>query len=504
MVHVRTVKTASNARAVQIVWSNKKGVRKIEHLGSAHSDAEVALLKAAGRQKIHAGQGELDLGLDPDPDATGGVALPITSSSMGVLLDALTSAYGALKFPAATKADETFRQLVFARIIEPTSKIDSLRVLAEAGIEPVSYPTLNRHLAKFADPKWRENLAKACAAHINLSAATYVLFDVTTLHFEIHEGDGFRESGYSKERRLEPQLTIGLLTDASGFPLMVNAFEGNKAETHTMLPTIKSFMAAHRLKDVVIVADAGMISTANMRAIEAEGLSFILGMKLTAEPYPVTKWRTDHPGEDLPDGQVFIQPWPASPSDKRRDQVRYYRYSSDRAKRTSHGIDEQVRKAQSIINGKAALGRNKYVKVDGAKKTVNRELEAKRRALAGVKGYVTNIENPNPELVIDAYHQLFQIEKSFRMAKSDLRARPVFHHERDSIEAHLTIVFAAIAVGRWLENVTGWSIKKLVKTLRRYRTVHISASGHDVKAVDPIPADAATVIAAINDAVREH
>jgi transposase len=111
-----------------------------------------------------------------------------------------------------------------------------------------------------------------------------VLYDVSTLYFETDAGDGFREPGYSKERRLEPQITIGLLTDASGFPLMVEAFEGNRAETATMLPTITAFMAAHKLADVTIVADAGMISAANMKAIEAAGLSFIFGMKIPDIP----------------------------------------------------------------------------------------------------------------------------------------------------------------------------------------------------------------------------
>ena len=111
-----------------------------------------------------------------------------------------------------------------------------------------------------------------------------MLYDVSTLYFETDAGDGFREPGFSKERRLEPQITIGLLTDAAGFPLMVEAFEGNRAETATMLPTIRAFMAAHRLTDVTIVADAGMISDGNQKAIEAAGLSFILGAKIPAGP----------------------------------------------------------------------------------------------------------------------------------------------------------------------------------------------------------------------------
>jgi len=153
-----------------------------------------------------------------------------------------------------------------------------------------------------------------------------VLYDVSTLYFETGKGDGFREPGFSKERRLEPQITIGLLADQSGFPLMVSAFEGNKAETKTMLPVIEEFMAAHDLPDVTVVADAGMVSEANQKEIEAAGLSFILGMKIPHVPYVVKQWRREHPGEEIPDGHIFTQPWPAEPENERRDQVIYYQY----------------------------------------------------------------------------------------------------------------------------------------------------------------------------------
>lgn len=495
MAYVRTVKTASGVRAVQIVHSSRKGSRDIEHIGSAHDEVEVELLKTVARQRIAAGQGELDLGLDTPPEAGG--PLPITASRMGHLWDALSHAYDVLGFDAAGDGDQVFRQLVLARIIEPTSKLDSLRVLEEAGIAPVAYRTLKRRLPGFAADAWRERLAALCAHHVGLGPATLLLYDVTTLYFETDTGDGFRESGFSKERRLEPQITVGLLTDATGFPLMVNAFEGNKAETTTMLPTIKAFMAAHRLSDVVIVADAGMISEANMKAIEAEGLSFILGMRTPEVPYVISTWRQDHPDIEIPDGQVFVQPWPAGPTDKRKDHMRYYQYKHDRARRTLKGIDEQVRKAEQAVAGKTAVKRNRFVKLTDATKSVNRELEAKARALAGIKGYVTNIADPTPEQVIGAYHRLFHIEKSFRMAKSDLAARPIFHRTKDSIEAHLTIVFAALAVSRWIEDTTNWSIRKFVKTVRRYRTIHIQAGTHMITAADPLPADVHQVLQAI-------
>jgi hypothetical protein len=499
VAYIRTVKTASGARAVQIVHSSRKGSRDIEHIGSAHDDVELELLKAAARQRLAAGQGELDLGLDAPPEAGG--PLPIMASRMGHLWDALSTAYDTLGFDDAASGDDVFRHLVLARIIEATSKLDSLRVLAEAGIASASYRTLRRRLPVYSTEKFRKLLAAACARQAGLGPATLVLYDVTTLYFETDTGDGFREPGFSKERRLEPQITVGLLTDAAGFPLMVNAFEGNAAETTTMLPTLKAFMAAHGLHDVVIVADAGMVSEKNMKAIEAEGLSFILGMKIPEVPYVVQKWQTQHPDEAIPDGHVFTQPWPAAPSDKRRDQVRYYQYSHDRARRTLKGIDEQVRKAEQAVAGKIAVKRNRFVKITGAAKSVNRGLETKARALAGIKGYVTNIADPTPEFVIGSYRRLFQIEKSFRMAKSDLAARPIYHHTRDSIEAHLTIVFAALAVSRWIEDTTGWSIKRFVKTTRRYRTVQIQAGDHLITAADPLPDDMQQILEAVKSRV---
>jgi len=135
------------------------------------------------------------------------------------------------------------------------------------------------------------------------------------------------------------------------------------------------------------------------------------------------------------------------------------------------------------------------IQLSGGTRKVNRELEAKARALAGLKGYITNLQacpDGTPvtaDFVIGAYHQLFEIEKSFRMSKHDLQARPIYHHKRDSIEAHLSIVFAALAVSRWIEDQTSWSIRKFVRTARRYRTIEIQAGDHVITAADPLPHD---------------
>src|SRR5690625_4793428 len=186
--HIRTVRTASGARAVQIVYSKRGGKRELEHIGSAHSDAEYELLVVAARKKMAGGQGELDLGLEHEPSTT----LEITSTRMAVLVDAVQQIYTDLGIDEAAGGDEVFFHLVLTRLVEPTSKLDSLRVLQEIGENPVSYATLKRRLPRYAEPALRQDLAAAFAAQVDLGPTALVLYDVSTLYFEVEEGDGFR------------------------------------------------------------------------------------------------------------------------------------------------------------------------------------------------------------------------------------------------------------------------------------------------------------------------
>ncbi len=146
------------------------------------------------------------------------------------------------------------------------------------------------------------------------------------------------------------------------------------------------------------------------------------------------------PARTSPTGRSFAAPWPATGAKKtagRRDKVTYYRYKADSARRSLHGIDTQIAKAERAVAGKEAIKRNRFVKLAGGDRSVNRDLEAKARSVAGLKAYITNMVDPTPEFVIGAYHQLWHVEKSFRMSKHDLQARPIYHRKRESIDAHL-------------------------------------------------------------------
>lgn len=280
---IRRVRTASGATAVQVAeYTSGRHQRIIAHLGSAHTDAELGILLARARELVEdRDQGQLDLGLEPaEPRAAllgppadmlfetapaapvpAGPVSPgrVTGTNSRLLFDSLTTVYDSLGFTTAV-ADDVFRDLVIARLVEPASLADVGRVLTEMGREPASYSTLRRTLGRAAGGGYRDLIAEACFTHATTSGdVSLCLYDVTTLYFEAEKEDALRKVGYSKERRVDPQIVVGLLVDRNGFPLEIGCFEGNKAEKHTIVPMIRQFQARHRLESFVIVADAGML-----------------------------------------------------------------------------------------------------------------------------------------------------------------------------------------------------------------------------------------------------
>lgn len=518
MVFVRKVPGRSGGTKVQL--AERRGGRDVilEHIGTARSAAELATLVAVARRLMHEGQGTLDLGgLDAIDDGGGEQPAPITSKRSALLWEVLTGAYSRLGFDVID--DEAFAQLVLARIIEPTSKADSVRVLTEIGAPAVSLRTMFRSLARAQARDYRSQIAAACFTHaLGAADVSLVLYDVTTLYFEAEKEDALRKVGFSKERQVDPQIVVGLLVDRCGFPLEIGCFEGNKAETRTIIPIVKQFQARHALVDMVVVADAGMLSAANLRELDEAGLRFIVGSRATKAPKDLASHFRWH-GDAFADGQIIDTITPrdqratdgaaSDPMHRREpvwdpaEHVRAWRavwaYSRKRAVRDSTTLTLQENKAKAVVEGARPARTPRFVKTRNGASVLDTASLARARRLVGLKGYVTNIPASQmaAEEVIASYHDLWQVEASFRMSKTDLAARPIFHHTREAIEAHLTIVFAALAVTRELQNRTGVSIKKIVKTLRPLQQITVQIAGHEHVAADPIPADAADILRAL-------
>ena len=365
---MRKVRTASGATAVQIV-SKSGGVRRIvEHLGSAHDETELEALLEAGRQKIAAwqGQGLLDLeSLEPTPGHTNLARTTVESKHSRLLWEVLHGAYQRLGLGEAVGGDRAFEQMVLARLVEPTSKAQVPRVLSDLGLEPVTVRTLFRSLARAHERGYRESLSNALFEHVtNTSGLALCLYDVTTLYFEAEREDDLRRVGYSKERRVDPQVIVGLLVDRHGFPLQVGCWEGNKAETTTIIPVVEAFQAAHGIEDLIIVADAGMLSAANLKSLHEARLRFIVGARTTRAPGDLEAhfhWE----GDAFTDGQVIDTITPKRGSRSERDKSRkaepvwdphthpgswraIWSYSKKRAARDNQTLTAQANRARAI------------------------------------------------------------------------------------------------------------------------------------------------------------
>ena len=537
MAFVRRVRTASGATAVQIAEYAGGRQRIVAHVGSAHTDAELGVLLARARALLEpAGQQALEVDVEPTPPVAGLVS-PLADPALfdtraagpvrrdgpgrvlgtdaGVVFEALASVFTALGFDAL--GDAVFRDLVIARIVEPTSLLDCGRVLTDLGRRPASYATMKRTLTR-AGPNgdYRDRIASACFTHAAASGdITLCLYDVTTLYFEAEKEDELRKVGYSKERRVDPQIVVGLLVDRHGFPLEIGCFEGNKAETLTILPIVTAFQARHGIADMVVVADAGMLSATNLAKLDEASLRFIVGSKVTKAPIDLASHFHWH-GDAFTDGQVIdtITPKTGHRSENNRalraepvwqpdahpgSWRAVWAYSAKRAARDRRTLTAQENRARAVVAGDKPARTPRFVTTNNGARSLDQAGLDRAHRLVGLKGYVTNITAPvmSAAEVIGSYHDLWHVEASFRMSKTDLAARPMFHRTRDAIEAHLTIVFAALAVSREVQARTGLTIRNVVRQLRPLRSATIAINGAEQTFPPAIPADKQAILDAI-------
>lgn len=506
-MHVRKVRTASGATAVQIVEKRHGQRRIVEHLGSAHSEAELALLVHAAKERIHQNQPAFDLdGIDAAAPAGQPTGPPVLAGVTAVgyrprlLWEVLSGVYDRIGFSIVDSA--VFRQLVIGRIIEPESKTATLESLRRLDVTQVaSERTMWRHLKTSVEKGWRDDL---CQAAYRFSAGddeavAVVLYDVTTLYFETDEEDEHRKVGYSKERRVDPQILVGLLVDKTGFPIEIHSFSGNTAETHTLIPVLDSFRHRHQVTDMLVVADAGMLSWANLKALEEADYQYIVGTRTSKAPYDLAETFQTR-GNYFADGEILETTTLLKkdvPSSKRRA-VWQYRHKREQRDRRTQTL--QLQRAEDIAAGRKQPRKSRFLKGGGPKSyTVDYATAEKARYYFGLKGYVTSASKKvmSGAEIINAYHQLFEVERSFRMAKSDLRARPMFHHTRDSIEAHLSVVFCALAISRHMQHRTGISIKKIIKTLRPLQEATLSVNGQLLDVPAHVPEEAHQILQAL-------
>jgi len=459
-VRIREVKTASGKRAVQIVSKRDGKLTVHKHIGSFDSPEQRAELYRQAKSYIQNSSGQTDIfellnTIRPSD-------IKITDSKPLFTYQLLSRIYDKIGFN--DYEDPVVKDLVIARICYPASKLETQEILAELFGKEYGINTLYRHLKKGLTLGVKETFQRAlvnCAKNDLQDTLKLVFYDVTTLYFESSLKTGLKDFGFSKDHRAQDtQVVLGLVVTKQGFPLYFDIFNGKTFEGHTFIPVIEKIIHLLGKPNLVVIADAAMISQANISQLQEKKIGFIVGARIANLPIPTINTISDqilgHEGRTC--------------CINYRGQKLICEYSAKRATKDKFDRSKQIQKAQQVLESPNTVARRfRFVKTAEKNYLLNTALIAKAEKLEGIKGYLTNTNLPD-YTVIERYRELWKIEHSFRVAKSDLKARPIFHRLDEAIKAHLVVVFAGLAISKYIELKSGLSIKRALKLSRKLLT----------------------------------
>lgn len=348
-------------------------------------------------------------------------------------------------------SDDLFRQLVICRLVYPVSKLKTVDYLFKYKSISIDITKVYRYLDKLQKQQIKQVQQISYEHTLKLLShqLSIVFYDVTTLYFEAADEDDLRKTGFSKDgKHQQPQIVLGLLVSEGGYPLDYEIFEGNTFEGKTMLPVIEAFKQKYKPEKLVIIADAGLMSNKNLKELCENDYRFIIGARIKNETESIKEKIL---ALSLKDGE--------STGLQKEDGNRLIvSYTAGRAKKDAFNRKRGITKLEKELErGKFTKkhinnkGYNKYLKLEGdIIITIDYEKFNADEKWDGLKGYITNTTLSKEE-VIDVYKELWNIEKAFRISKTDLRIRPIYHHIRRRIEAHICIAFAACKIYKELE-----------------------------------------------------
>jgi transposase len=448
---LRCTKTKSGKTAVQVVNYVHRKVNVLKHIGSATHTEEIVALKQQAEDWILIQMNRDGLfGTGKDPYFSKYQYLGFTYAYAYEFLEKIYH-----KFNFHSHVTDLFKDLVIARILEPKSKRDSLEFLQTFLDKTHSENVLYKMIAKYDDTA-KDNVEKEIVAIAKNDFGfdfSFVLYDVTTLYFESFKNDDFKKPGFSKDHKHnQPQIVIGLIVTKDGFPISYEIFKGNTFEGNTFLPCILDFKKKYNVDLITVVADSAMISKQNVDTLVTSGLNYIIASRLANLKESLIN-------------RIDAEIQRSDGSSLRIDDL-VVDYSSKRYRKDKAELDKQIKKATLHLHAQTEKISNiKYLKNDKVARYLNQDLIDKNSKLLGLKGYVTNLNNENKEIV-DYYHNLVNVEHAFRIAKSDLEARPIYHHKEESIKNHMLICFMALTMSVYLELKNKRSIRSIVEELK--------------------------------------
>lgn len=443
---IRTTKTSSGKTVAQVINYYERKVNVIKHIGSASNSNELDILKEQAKIWIIDKINKEGLFKKEDHFHKHYQYLGFLYLYADEFLEKIF-----IKFHFNNHFNELFKDLIIARILEPKSKRDSLEFLNiflnKHHSENHLYKTIVHYDDKLKDSIEKE-VVEIAKKHFGFDFS-FVLYDVTALYFESFKQDDFKRTGFSKDNKHnQPQIVIELIVTKDGFPISYQIFKGNTFEGNTFLPVI-----LHRIESLTVVADSAMFSKQNLDALLKSGLTYVISSRLAnlkdALINQINEQIKRIDGENIRIDNLIVD------------------YSIKRYTKDKTEMEKQLKKARLYLDSKTEKISNiKYLKNDKVRCYLNQELIDKNTKLLGLKGYVTNLAKRSNKEIIDYYHNLFKIERAFRIAKSDLEARPIYHHKEESIKNHLLICFASLVISIYLELKNKKSISSIVEILK--------------------------------------
>ena len=431
-----------------------------KHIGTFTTSEEKQKLLEKAREYINSQTGQQDL-LNP-PEYLQLKNVIITWSRPLFLYRLLSRAYDKLDFDKYS--DPLIKNLIIARVYQPSSKRETQEILSDLFGVKYSLITIYRHLKKAIDNNLKEQFQSALISFVQKDlndSLRLIFYDVTTLAFDSQVKAGLKDFGFSKNWRFsDVQIVVGLVVNRDGFPLYFDVFNGKTFEGKTFISVIEKIRNLLKNPDLIVIADAAMISRINIEELDGRNIGFIVGARLANLPA--------HLRDKISKA--------VSGQDQKITTVNYLnhrlicQYLNKRAAKDRSDREKQIEKAKSIISSPSKISRRyRFVGMVKGKYTLNGKLIEKAEKLEGIKGYLTNTAVPK-KTVIERYYDLWRVEKAFRITKSDLEARPVFLRLDKTIICHLVIVFAGLAICRYLEIKTNMSIHKILKIAQKVLT----------------------------------
>ena len=450
---IRKKPNKSGSFSIQII-SKIKGINKlVKTIGSSRTQEGIDILLNQASHELNNIRKQTSLFLSEDDLKIENFLNTLNNTNICVIGPELVfgKIYDKIGFNAIN--EDLFRHLVIARLAFPLSKLKTIDYLYRYQGISLNIDSIYRFMDKLNN-SLKDQVEQISYRHTlkllnnNISV---VFYDMTTLYFEASDEDDLRKTGFSKDgKHQNPQIFLGLLVGLGGYAIGYDIFEGNIYEGHTLIPTLEKLSKKFNLSKPIVVADAGLLSTENINLLEGNGYKYILGARIKNETMKIKEQITGPPIKN--DEHKTIK--------KDTGQRLIITYSDKRAAKDEHNRKRGLQRLEKrVTSGKLTKtninnrGYNKYLKMEGEIKIrIDYDKFEEDKKWDGLKGYITN-SKLGPKKIIDNYKNLWYIEKAFRMSKTDLKIRPIYHRVKQRIEAHICISFTAYAIYKELERI---------------------------------------------------